>query len=262
MADYETWREFEKEFRGLQEQYPSVQAVHSSVDGKWIRFSWPISEKNRFRSLCTLAATASGFAGESDPIESLLDAVKEYLLEHKSPLIRSSREELQEGNHPVALGQVHVIRSLFQALADYCLERASQAMSVDTPAPLPVRWRPPIMPKNWEEVEIRFLSDHRVEIRVAGQRTTQNYSEMGFQDRRSGNPNGAWQVLRTLAVGNGVLPEEARIGKIWVAAEKRIERTRKELQKRFGLSDDPLPYIKGLGYRARFKTECVRSFKQ
>jgi hypothetical protein len=74
---------------------------------------------------------------------------------------------------------------------------------------------------------------------------------MGFQDRRTGNPNGAWRLLRTLEVGKGVLPEEARIGKIWVATEKRIERARKELQKRFGLSDDPLPYIKSLGYQAR-----------
>jgi hypothetical protein len=53
------------------------------------------------RLVRTLAATAFGFAGDSDPIEFLLAAVKEYLLDFQFPrLSLRSLAPRTEGHHP------------------------------------------------------------------------------------------------------------------------------------------------------------------
>ena len=56
------------------------------------------------------------------------------------------------------------------------------------------------VPKNWAKVEIAFLSDERIEVRVGTRkRLTYNYPEMGFEDRRSGKHSSAWTMLSVLA---------------------------------------------------------------
>ena len=107
--------------------------------------------------------------------------------------------------------------------------------------------------QRWENIEITFLSDERVEILIDRHRETHNYSELGFNDRRTGKPNEQWAVLQLLARNDGTLPDEARTGKQWEAISKRIERTRKTLQKHFRIIDDPVPHFEGIGYRARFR---------
>jgi hypothetical protein len=105
----------------------------------------------------------------------------------------------------------------------------------------------------WEHIEISVLSDERVQIWVDNQTETRTYAEMGFKDGRSGKPDEQWAVLLVLARNKGTMPNDGRIGKHWLAIEKRIGRTRKALKRHFGMSDDPLPLIEGTGYRARFK---------
>ncbi len=107
--------------------------------------------------------------------------------------------------------------------------------------------------ETWDAIEIRFLGDHTVQIKVGHRMYSQNYAEMGFEDRRGGRPNRQWAVLQTLACLSGTIPDDARNGKQWEAIAKSIERTRKLLHKHFRLSGDPLPYSKGVGYQARFK---------
>jgi hypothetical protein len=119
-----------------------------------------------------------------------------------------------------------------------------------------------VHPQKWEDLEISILSDHRLELRVAGQAETLNYREMSLADRRSGKPNQSWGVLLALAQGGGVIPETVRNGKQWLALEKQIERTRKVLRECFALLDDPLPFEKGTGYRARFEIRCAASFEK
>jgi hypothetical protein len=114
-------------------------------------------------------------------------------------------------------------------------------------------------PTSWEEVDILFLSDERVQIWIAGKPETRNYDEMGFADQRNGTPSKSWSVLRILAQNQGMIPVTGRSGKEWAAIEKQIERTRKLLQKFFGISGDPLPLEKHVGYRLRCKVRFAPS---
>jgi len=113
--------------------------------------------------------------------------------------------------------------------------------------------------QKWEDVQIMFLSDERVQISTLGATETRNYAEMGFGDQRNGKPSTAWRILRTLAESQGCLPLN-RGAQGWAAHEKHIERTRKLLRNHFGIAADPLPLEKGTGYQARFKIACGSSF--
>jgi len=113
---------------------------------------------------------------------------------------------------------------------------------------------------NWEDIEISFLSDERVQIRNGANSETLNYAEFGFEDGRSGKPNRAWEALRVLAAGRGIIRDAAKTGGKWPGVEKRIQEIRKVLRKRFLISPDPIPFVEGIGYQALFKISCRPSF--
>jgi hypothetical protein len=111
--------------------------------------------------------------------------------------------------------------------------------------------------RDWGEVEIRFLSDERVQITVGKQRETRNYAEFGFEDGRSKRPNLAWITLRVLAKQQGTISSSNAGG--WGKVEKRMQEIRRVLRHHFVITDDPLPFIEGIGYRTRFKIGCAPS---
>jgi hypothetical protein len=118
--------------------------------------------------------------------------------------------------------------------------------------------------KSWQEIEITFLSDHRVEICCGGaNRKTYNYGDLGFQDRRSGKsrepkPARAWGMLCEIAKNNGTIPRPSP-GKDRVMIQKRMEEIRKKLRHHFSPEDDPIPF-KGNTYQASFRIRCGPSF--
>jgi hypothetical protein len=112
---------------------------------------------------------------------------------------------------------------------------------------------------DWSQVEIRFLSDLRVQVSLGAHSETRNYAELGFEDGRSKLPNLAWLMLRTLATAGGVVPRAAD-GQDWTAVEKRMQELRKVFWHHFQLSADPLPFVEGIGYQARFKISCAPSY--
>jgi hypothetical protein len=120
--------------------------------------------------------------------------------------------------------------------------------------------RDPVGVSNWEDVEIEFLSDERVQIWTGSKSETRNYGEMGFADKRDGKPNQSWVILRTMAQLGGTLADSAAVRKKWPAVEKHIQRIRRALSDHFGLGGDPLPFVKGTGYSARFKIGRAASF--
>jgi hypothetical protein len=111
----------------------------------------------------------------------------------------------------------------------------------------------------WEDIEITFLSDERVQICNGGNRETRNYTEFGFEDGRSGKPNRAWEALRVLSARRGIIGDAATVGK-WPKFEKRVQEIRKVLRKHFRISADPIPFVEGIGYQALFKISCRPSF--
>jgi hypothetical protein len=111
----------------------------------------------------------------------------------------------------------------------------------------------------WDEVEIVFLSEHRVQIKSGDKSETRNYAEFGFEDGRSHAPNLAWVALRAMAEGGGKI-RRPREGQDWPSVEKRMQEIRKVLRNRFKLDDDPVPFVEGAGYCARFRISCAPSF--
>jgi hypothetical protein len=115
---------------------------------------------------------------------------------------------------------------------------------------------------DWENITISFLSDERVQVEVGGQVQTRNYAEIGFADKRSGKPNQAWGLLRTLAQAKGVIPNSARKSPEFIAMAKRIERIRKSLRDHFRIGSDPIPLDSTRGYCCRFSIRCAPSFEK
>jgi hypothetical protein len=119
-------------------------------------------------------------------------------------------------------------------------------------------WRP----EKWEDIEIRFTSEDRIQITVVGKsdNPTYNYEEFGLFDRRNRRPNLAWITLRSLAEGRGTMKQSPSAQR-WSDIEKRMQELRAHLRKHFGLQDDPLPFVNGIGYRAKFKINCLSSYQ-
>jgi hypothetical protein len=126
---------------------------------------------------------------------------------------------------------------------------------------------PPVAGGKWEEIEISFISDERVQIRRGKKTQTLNYAEFGFADGRSGNPNQAWPVLRRLAERHGSIESEMEAGMDWSRLEKRIQEIRSVLREHFGIASDPIPFLEKSrmqdksGYNARFKISCARAYR-
>ena len=114
---------------------------------------------------------------------------------------------------------------------------------------------------HWEDFEICFLSDERLRITGPGKMETLNYAEMGFEDGRDGKPNSAWKMLLTLARSGGVIRRDKTAPLEWPRVEKRMQEIRQILKSRFGISEDPLPLIKGVGFQARFRIALAPAYE-
>lgn len=116
--------------------------------------------------------------------------------------------------------------------------------------------------KNWQGIEILFISDHRLQIKVNGKSMeTLNFTEFGFADGRTHIPNKAWELLLVLAEQRGTIRDGKVVGEPWSKVEKRIQDIRRVLRVYFGLSDDPIPFVEGTGYQTLFKIKCTPSFR-
>ena len=102
---------------------------------------------------------------------------------------------------------------------------------------------------DWASIEITFLSDERVEIRFGTKWENYNYGDLGFGDHRGkGKPVMAWYTLLSLAKGRGILSRPDGTAGDWVSVEKSVQDIRKRFRLRFKISEDPIPFVKGVGY--------------
>ncbi len=108
----------------------------------------------------------------------------------------------------------------------------------------------------WADVDIQFLSDHRIRLTIHQESSVLSYAEAGFCNKKSNNPNNAWCLLRVLAEKGGkIVPSSNPDPKV----VKTIQAMRKLLKRLAQLKDDPFwPYKKVGGYESRFRV----SFKQ
>ena len=119
-------------------------------------------------------------------------------------------------------------------------------------------------PASWDLILISFLSDFTVQITTPSRTYSQNYGELGFADRRTkcgaDKPNSAWLALKALAEQRGIIRDSSTTGGAWSKVEKRMQEIRKVLRKHFGITGDPIAFIPGPGYQAKFKIGCAPSF--
>src|SRR5712691_6894594 len=84
---------------------------------------------------------------------------------------------------------------------------------------------------------------------------------LAFKTIRAKNPNRAWETLRRLAELRGIIRDGTQACLPWPKLEKRVQEIRRVFRKHFSISADPLPFIKGTGFHARFKISCGPSFR-
>ncbi len=104
----------------------------------------------------------------------------------------------------------------------------------------------------WQHIEVKFVDGHTVKVRAQEVRERYNFSQMGFMDRRTGNPNKQWKALEAAAEHHGTLSYET----CGTSAQmkKRKQLLANTLKAFFGLEDDPFyRYGKAVGWRTRFK---------
>jgi hypothetical protein len=167
-------------------------------------------------------------------------------------------------------GENYEVRQAFKASEHFCSWLVHSAEREQTER-VAGAVEPPrcasLQPRGWDDLAVLFLSDERVQITVGTQTETRNYGEMGFASKKNGAPMRAWGILRIMAAQGGVL-KVASDGRQWAEIEKRVQEIRRKFRDLFGLTDDPLPYIKktrqrsdDFGYHAKFKLGLRPSFK-
>lgn len=117
--------------------------------------------------------------------------------------------------------------------------------------PPPVRFPTP-PGSRWEEVAIRFITQHQVHIRVRREAAVYEFSQMGMADgRRTQQPDVQWRLLQAFAGHQGTIT--------WrdAAADRRNAKRRQLLAQAlrafFGIAGDPFErVVDGKGWRCRF----------
>lgn len=60
----------------------------------------------------------------------------------------------------------------------------------------------------WEDITIRFIDGHNVDIKCKNKSYRSGYREMGFEDSKSRKPNKQWEMLQRLAENHGEISWE------------------------------------------------------
>lgn len=113
----------------------------------------------------------------------------------------------------------------------------------------------------WEDIEICFLSEQRIQIFTRGTPAASlNFAELGFEDRRGrgGKPDLAWGLLRELSARDGRIQASSVSGNQQI--QKRAGEIRRRLCQYFRTTENPLPFLEGIGYQTRFKITRSRAY--
>jgi hypothetical protein len=106
----------------------------------------------------------------------------------------------------------------------------------------------------WESVIIRFVTGDSVEVRAGGRHVgVMHYKELGFDDKKTGESDLLWGLLKYLAKARGELSSDELVEKDGARFKKNIPKLRARLEAGFGIASDPfLPYYKLESFRTRF----------
>lgn len=103
---------------------------------------------------------------------------------------------------------------------------------------------------NWENITIKFIDRHFVQIVADNNVYTADYTEMDFKDRRKLKPNLQWILLEGLSKNNGETSKNKSDYDPYIKKKKQL--LADGLKKYFGLDSDPFySYRKEKNYRIK-----------
>ncbi len=104
----------------------------------------------------------------------------------------------------------------------------------------------------WEALVLQFIDELTIKATLKGKSRKFSYVELGFKDKRTGNPDTHWQTLKHLADYNGMLTwHTAGSGK---HLKRSIYVISRRLKAVFDMPGNPFyPYKRFKGYKTRFK---------
>lgn len=102
----------------------------------------------------------------------------------------------------------------------------------------------------WEDITIKFIDGHYVDVIIGKKKKRTYYREMGFEDSRKNLPNKQWEFMKNLSELNGEISWDDK--KADWRLKKRKQKLSDALRAFFGMSDDPFyPYWKIKGYKIK-----------
>lgn len=103
---------------------------------------------------------------------------------------------------------------------------------------------------SWNDIIIKFLDGHNIQIAAGKHVYTANYKEMGFDDSRQLKPNLQWALLKALSENNGGISWKEGNAKNNVKKQKQLLSTK--LKNYFNIESEPFySYKKQLGYQIK-----------
>ena len=104
----------------------------------------------------------------------------------------------------------------------------------------------------WGDVSITFISEESVEIRAKKPLGVKNFIELGFDDKRTKNPNFQWKILISLAHNSGSITWGDKSAAPKMKSHIKILRNR--LRGLFEIDEDPFfRYSRSTGYKTKFR---------
>ncbi len=88
-----------------------------------------------------------------------------------------------------------------EAVVEPVKEVAEPGVGLEGKQPVPSKY-------NWSDIEIVFVNNENIEIKVGGTKDKKHYSEMGFEDKRKGEPDRAWKRLMLFALQAGTITSD------------------------------------------------------
>lgn len=105
----------------------------------------------------------------------------------------------------------------------------------------------------WEQITIRFITQHQVHVQAGSETGVYEFTQMGMADTRKkpAEPDVQWQLLLDFAESGGAFTwEHSNAGR---SKQKTKEKLANALKSFFGIGDDPFENLpNGYGWRARF----------